>query len=397
MSHTFHTDHDEAWHLNPIRDVDTAEAWDIRNSGRIAIVTLAAETRTLANPHFIGQELLLYMKTDGGDCVVTVTDGYDSAAKTDLTFSAVGDFVILRGVESGSDYRWRLQALDGAALSMDALLLGDDDTITFGTGSDVVQEFDGTSFNMGPASGFWADCPLVNWPGGHAVAYELYDDFLQLATGDAAGWSTDTTQGSASLGTGETSNTPGLGGYVTLNVQGTAEDWISFKATSADTGAAFKMTKDSGKKLWFETSIVVSAVADISFWIGLADQTMIEIGTDDSGVYLTSAGTDFVGFRTKNDASTELDQVCIQNDTETEVKANGATLAADTEIVLGMKFDGASTVTWYVNGTALADTIETDGSNFPDDIALTPFFFIKEGSGSAEDLFIDWVKVVQLR
>jgi predicted RecA/RadA family phage recombinase len=50
-----------------------------QGSGHVALVTAAAETRTLAVPAAVGQRLLLYMKTDGGNCVVTVASAFNQA------------------------------------------------------------------------------------------------------------------------------------------------------------------------------------------------------------------------------------------------------------------------------------------------------------------------------
>jgi hypothetical protein len=56
------------------------------------IVTAGAETRTLA-AGVEGQVKVLYMKTDGGDCVVTLTG--NPAATDTLTFNDAGDIVVL--------------------------------------------------------------------------------------------------------------------------------------------------------------------------------------------------------------------------------------------------------------------------------------------------------------
>ena len=56
------------------------------------LVTAGAETRTLAAGSE-GQEKILYMKTDGGDCVVTLTG--NPAAYDVVTFNDAGDAVTL--------------------------------------------------------------------------------------------------------------------------------------------------------------------------------------------------------------------------------------------------------------------------------------------------------------
>jgi hypothetical protein len=89
-----------------------------RNFQYIPIVTgSSGETRTLAAPTRAGQRVLFSMKTDGGgDCVITVTGGYDEAGSTTLTFANVGETIELVSVVStGTTYAWRVVFNDGVA------------------------------------------------------------------------------------------------------------------------------------------------------------------------------------------------------------------------------------------------------------------------------------------
>lgn len=89
-----------------------------QGSGSVALVTAGAETRTLADPEFIGQQLSLYLKTDGGDCVVTsASDVTNTAGQNIMTFADVGDHVALIAIEDGADLEWRQLQNDGAALT----------------------------------------------------------------------------------------------------------------------------------------------------------------------------------------------------------------------------------------------------------------------------------------
>ena len=102
---------------NAITDPGDGEAIPVTASGTVAIVTAGAETRTLAVPAFVGQELLLYMKTDGGDGVVTVAAAINQAGNNTITFNDAGDTVRLVAIEVGSNKRWRVVVNDGATLS----------------------------------------------------------------------------------------------------------------------------------------------------------------------------------------------------------------------------------------------------------------------------------------
>jgi len=72
------------------------------------LVTVAAETRTLANPTQAGNRLTLRMKTDGGDCVVTASNGFNVAGNTVATFADVGDLLELISVSTTTGFRWEI-------------------------------------------------------------------------------------------------------------------------------------------------------------------------------------------------------------------------------------------------------------------------------------------------
>lgn len=101
----------------PIADPGNAGAIPVTSSGYVPLVTAGAETRTLAAPTFIGQQLLLYMKTDGGDCVVTCATTINETGNNTITFDNTGEALRLTAVEEGANLRWRLAQADGAGLS----------------------------------------------------------------------------------------------------------------------------------------------------------------------------------------------------------------------------------------------------------------------------------------
>lgn len=72
------------------------------------LVTVAAEARTLANPTKAGIRLMLRMKTDGGDCTVTASNGLNVAGNTVATFGDVGDLLELISVSHTTGYRWEV-------------------------------------------------------------------------------------------------------------------------------------------------------------------------------------------------------------------------------------------------------------------------------------------------
>lgn len=100
-----------------IADPGNGLAIPVTQSGYCPIVTAGSETRTLAIPGFIGQELLLYIKTDGGTAVITVASAINQTGNNTITMADVRDVIRLVAIESGSNKVWHVVSNDGAALS----------------------------------------------------------------------------------------------------------------------------------------------------------------------------------------------------------------------------------------------------------------------------------------
>ena len=100
-----------------IADPGAAGAIPVTDTGHVDIVTAAAETRTLAAPASIGELLLLSMKTDGGDCVIAIATGINQTGNNRITMNDAGDSILLVGIASGADKRWRVAYNDGCTLA----------------------------------------------------------------------------------------------------------------------------------------------------------------------------------------------------------------------------------------------------------------------------------------
>ena len=100
-----------------ITDPGAAGAIPVTKSGTCPLVTEAAEARSLAIPSFLGQEIVLVLDTDGGDCTVTSSQAVNAAGNTVLTFNDAGDFVVLKAVTIGGALRWRIAENVGVTLS----------------------------------------------------------------------------------------------------------------------------------------------------------------------------------------------------------------------------------------------------------------------------------------
>lgn len=98
---------------------DPGDAGDIDVTGNavVNVVTAGAETRTIGDPVAGGQRLVVGLKTDGGNCVITADTAVNQTGNNTLTFADAGDILVLESIELGSGFVWRIVANDGVALS----------------------------------------------------------------------------------------------------------------------------------------------------------------------------------------------------------------------------------------------------------------------------------------
>lgn len=80
----------------------------------VPVVTVAAETRTLAQPLRAGLMATVLLATDGGTLTLTVTGGYDQAGSTTVTLDDVADYITFYSIKSGTSFYWRVIGYDGA-------------------------------------------------------------------------------------------------------------------------------------------------------------------------------------------------------------------------------------------------------------------------------------------
>lgn len=112
-AHRIHTDLYRADKVIP--DPGDGKTIVVREDLQICeMVSVAAETRILANPTKAGVHFVLRMKTDGGDIVVTASNGFRVTVgtgfiRTKATFDDASDLLNLISVKvSPGVYRWQI-------------------------------------------------------------------------------------------------------------------------------------------------------------------------------------------------------------------------------------------------------------------------------------------------
>jgi len=100
-----------------LTDPGNAGAIPVTDSGKCDLVTTGAQTRTLAAPTYVGQMLLLSLKTDGGNCVITCATTVNQTGNNTITMDDAGDAILLAAKANGANKRWSVVSNDGCALS----------------------------------------------------------------------------------------------------------------------------------------------------------------------------------------------------------------------------------------------------------------------------------------
>ncbi len=104
-------------------DPGTGNAIPVTGSTSISLtIGAGAETNTLADPGFAGQQLSLIAESVGGGArVITAASDLNVATNTILTFNAAREWALLVGINVGTiaapDLRWRIDSIDGATPS----------------------------------------------------------------------------------------------------------------------------------------------------------------------------------------------------------------------------------------------------------------------------------------
>jgi len=255
-------------------------------------------------------------------------------------------------------------------------LLGDNDALVFGDGSDHRYRWNGSYFEAGPASGLWAGVPAAIPSQKGLIYHEFFDDFLKFTATDWDIVTVEAGSGNASEAVGDA-----VGGVLVLTNDDADDDFdsITYKTES------FKLAE--GKKLWFEARVKFSEATNADWIVGL-------IAHEDLSAVADNKPADGVVFH-KEDGDTHLDFSHASGGNNDD--SNSIATAAASYVRLGFYFDGgasgSATITPYVDGVAKTGLTSLAFST----AELAPYIAIRNGDANARNVEVDWVKVVQLR
>lgn len=235
----------------------------------------------------------------------------------------------------------------------------------------------------------WGHLGIENNPSRWAVFEDQFTGGLDIAaTGSQGQWyayidtsdtittSTGVKSGAAVITTAATdNNSPGL--------------------SSGVSGSMF--TFQVGKALAFETRIAVSSIATMSIFVGLIEEACNANNGWMADTQTAMADVDYVGFVVLGDtaASTVNAAFNTSGGTDTNAKAAAHTLVANTYVNLGFRYaPSEDRVYFYVDGAKVASqtTVQIGTDEFPDGQELGVLLAIKNGSGAARTLTVDYVR-----
>lgn len=267
-----------------------------------------------------------------------------------------------------------------------------------------VTTFSQAGDNANPSPSIWADCPntILNDLG---LGHFIHQDFRGCPTGTLAAAldvSMITFGGdlalSADTDTVLTQKAGEVGGYLDIETDADDND-----AAALFTEPLGTITRNSGKKLWFEARFEIGDITgDYGFFVGLVEEAGASldvvannagalIGESLVGARILTADPDGLDIVYKLDAGSEV--VVLEDATNSTAlaAADRASVADDTEIKFGMRFDGRETLRFYINGVQVA-TQDVD-STFEQSKNFCAIIGMKTGTTAAESFAVDWIRV----
>ena len=169
--------------------------------------------------------------------------------------------------------------------------------------------------------------------------------------------------------------------------------------TGGNQGGMVAIGATGSGRIAFEARLKSDTVAadDLAFFIGLAEEGLAAQNTllDNSGEL---ADKDFVGFRAKHDANSELDFAWEKSGQTIQEHANIHTMVANTYMKVGFLSDPINhpadkQIKLFVDGveeSVYVTQTQMEAATFPDDEELALLFAVKSGDDDEVAATLDW-------
>lgn len=241
-------------------------------------------------------------------------------------------------------------------------------------------------------------CRIIDAIGGSVVKY--INHFVAVPLDDTTRnpaewrWVSDTATDAITLPVSVT------GGVMMMATGATDEDetYLQLGGATSATAAPFIIAGAAGiansKPLYFGIRVKAMEHTEEGVFVGLAGEGAITGGnflTDVSGVI---ADDDFIGFNILQ-ATAAAWNITWRNAGQAVQAVTGVATNADDWHVFEFWYDGATTVTFFVDGTAHATTADTTAVTFPFNEEMGPVLALKTTAAFLKRIQVDWLRVVQ--
>lgn len=261
---------------------------------------------------------------------------------------------------------------------------------------------DATDTGSGPSPSIWGNCPVLDFILDPAAGTYFFDDFIDIPV-----ITTPTITTEAAWGGTRYKAFGSAGG--TLVSGGSLNGDVVLTETDDDQGVSiatialpFKIIIGGGN-LWFEARIKTNSATNTKhgFFLGLMDSATLS-ATVPIAADGTLADENLVGFHRLEGDGDKVDTVYKADGvTAVTVGADAATIAADTYIKLGIKYDDSTNIlSFYADGAKLADTKtipSAAGTDFPNDVTMGLVLAMLCASNDDAIVTMDWWRCAQQR
>lgn len=275
--------------------------------------------------------------------------------------------------------------------------------------------WNGANTNQGQRSpSIWGTCPFDKILSGQIPGVAIYDDFATWQKTPA------TTEGNWAANGGWAQFTSGTATLAAVAPTAATKAGLPTKGitigTADDNGIhAYRgmsngfMLNRANQKLFFEICFKKSSIANtiLEFAAGFIETVAFDTTHPFTTTAATMSDNNMVIMNTTESAgSTGNTGYTANGVTAVTVGSAELTFVADTFTKIGMKYEpsgdvkGAYILSFYQDGTRLASykqLPDSNGTDFPTDVALQPFFGLRNAAGSSPGtVSVKWIAAAQL-
>jgi hypothetical protein len=240
-------------------------------------------------------------------------------------------------------------------------------------------------------------CRIIDAVGASVVKY--LNHFTHFSADDTTRnptewkWVSDTANDSVTLPV----SSPGGVLQIATGAVDNNETYIQLGSATSATNAPWIIAGAAGvansKPLYFGARVKCTTHVDGAWFVGLAGEgaAAANFMVDNSGALVDD---DIIGFGIVTGTPAAWD-ITWRNAGQAVQTVAAVAVNADDWHTFEFWYDGATTVTFWIDGTAHATTATTTAATFPFNEEMAPILACKSGDGAAKVLQIDWLNVVQ--